>query len=147
MQCSNASRSWPACRQTSRRPEKTSRARLAALLVTLGLLVSACAPTPPQREPEREVPIEVEIDRPEPPPAPPEPPVPPPKPVCNWSQTKGVAEVVGLEDMEAEFRFYPGNVRVPIPKGARFENGSEHKAVLLRADGCKTRLEVIDPVP
>lgn len=92
------------------------------------------------------MPIDIELDALEPPPEPaPEP--PPRKIVCAWERTKGVAEVVGLKDAEAEFRFYPGDIPVGLPEDHGFDRGREFKAVLMRANGCDTRLEVIDAVP
>lgn len=94
------------------------------------------------------MPVDVELDQPEPPPPPaaPKAAAQPARPSCNWSSTKGVAEVVALDDSEAEFRFYPGNVRVPVAPDQRFESGTEFKALLLQADGCAPKLKVVDSV-
>lgn len=128
------------------RLRRTRNHSLAALVL---VLLSGCTLAPQQSEPERPVPVEVELDPPaqRPPPEPPKTVVKPPSPACEWSHTKGVAEVVALDDDEAEFRFYPGNIPVPVAESQRLESGTEFKAVLLQADGCAPKLKVVDSVP
>lgn len=157
MQCNSVSRFWPACRRKKPPPEPSdpnSRdpivAPLSAPLVVsvfvLVLSLGGCAQAPQTPEPgSRPVPAEVELDPPAPVPQKSAAPAPP-KPTCNWSRTKGVAEAVALNPDQVEFRFYPGDIRVAVPPGQRVESGEEFKAVLLRAQGCGQKLEVVDRV-
>lgn len=113
------------------------------LWLSLGilLLLSGCSFTPRPPEPA----VSAEIDPAVPKPVSTRAPVT--KPTCAWSHTKGVAEVVGLDESDAEFHFYPGDIRIPMPEGQNYRSGQEFKAILLRADGCTSRLEVVEPVP
>lgn len=149
MRYPSANRSSPLRRRSSSRLGLT--ALTPALLLVLVLVLEGCSSAP--QAPESEVPasapdpVEVELDPPKPASPPPESPPAPIKPACAWFHTKGLAEVVGLEDADAEFRFYPGDIRVPVPAGKRYERGREFKAILMQAQGCQTRLQLVDVVP
>lgn len=125
------------------RPGKTTLTPMILLMLALG----GCASSPGQPEPEVPAPVEVELDPPEPVLQPAASPPAPITQVCAWSRTKGLAEVVGLEDADAEFRFYPGDISVAVPSGQTYQRGREFKAILMQAEGCTTRLELVDAVP
>lgn len=131
-------------------------------LLSLVMILSACATSPPGDAPlvivpERPAPQVTEEPAPEPEPSPtpskshttpPEPDQP-----CAWSQTRGVATLTGIAQKqgvaEGTWQFFPGDEVVfhPVPDNAR--KGDEYKALLRRplSGGCEhPRLIIVSPV-
>ena len=68
---------------------------------------------------------------------------------CKWAQTRGVAELVRLEDNMALMNFFPGEHHFQTPKENDWEKGDEFKVLLeipSRTECGQPRVQEIHPL-
>jgi len=68
---------------------------------------------------------------------------------CQWEETRGIAELVSVDNDTGKFLFYPGEIEVNSAVQADWQSGQEFKSILKQplGDNCPpARLDSLEPL-